>query len=226
MSEKRNKRQRQRKKLSKEQLLARNKRILKTWNGRVICDQYDKREDRFITEVTVCDYSIDCRLVLNKYRFPLSDPWLLTSNLFIQPNNDPDLWNDKIESIGYQYLCKYRSPEWYELKRKLIKMVRVLTYGYMKEFINTFCLIRLVKNYIPVSVARFREFYFEWVPEPKLKHPPIDLITSGYMRNIGGVHIDGLHKIVEMYIDVETGMYLQWQTESELVGEEEWIIDG
>ena len=52
----------------------------------------------------------------------------------------------------------------------------------------------------------------------ELNSPPIDALTSGYMRN-DGIHIIGLHKFVDKYIDKVSGMYLKWDRTCSVQGE-------
>ena len=208
----------------------RNRRLLASFNGKVKTDQYQRKEKRWTTTVTIVNYGIDFKFELNKFICPVDEDdgfWILKCNLLVQPRNNYDLWMNRKYDVGYQYLCKHRNPEIArKLKCKLRDLMMVLIPGFMRFDYREpiLCLVQIVCKNIDLSIAVFREFNIEYDPEPRLVAPPIDLVTSGFMRRFE-LHIIGIHKIVENYIDAETGMYLEWSTESELVGEYNCTFD-
>ena len=204
----------------------RNERLLKNYNGKVQKDEYLRKEQRWGTTVTVVNYGKDLRLQTDKYNLPISENdgyWILKASCIAQPNNDLDSWIARKENIGYQYLCCHhrKSEVARKLKRKLKRIILCLIYGLMRINISSqpkYWIINKILKNIDLSIAIFREFDIEYGldTEPQLVVQKMDLITSGYMRRYE-IHIAVLHKIIESYIDPLTGMFITWNTESELI---------
>ena len=177
------------------------------------------------------DYGKNFKLRLNKYIYGIDSNdgyWILKANLLAQPQNDPDIWMNKKDCVGYHYLCKHRNDDdFYDLKRELQRLLGFLVFGYMRcdyQYVPKHLLVRNVNKYIDMSIATFREFCIKWEPQPSLIEPPLDLITAGFMRR-DGLTVDVIHKIVETYIDPATGLYLQWKTNTEFFGENTWELN-
>ena len=177
--------------------------------------KYLNQEDRKVSNVTIFDYDRNDKLRINKYIWPLSDPFLMKSNLLMQTKNDEDLWNELARSnkVGYQYVKRtHKVKKWYE--PKLRGIINVLIVGFLRKYkglIIGFGLIKLIQRNIKASIVIFRELYIEYDPQPKLKEPPIGGLVAAYMNNNNdGIYTIAIHKIVEKYIDKVSTMYLEW----------------
>ena len=190
------------------------------WKG-----HYEKgcsfKEDTNLTLVTILDYedgNVD-KMRLNRWIKGPRDPWILKGNLLIQPNNNDNEWMNllKLENIGYQYVKRtYQVKKVYE--HELRRKIDILTSGFTRKYgINlgkSGNLIKLIisRNIDAAILAIFCELN---IGNP----PPIDTLTSGYMRRNDGIHIIGIHKFVEKYIDKVSGMYLKWDRTCSVQGE-------
>ena len=181
--------------------------------------------DTDLTFVTILDYedgNVE-KMRLNRWIKGPKDPWILKGNLLIQPNNNDNEWMNllKLENIGYQYVKRtYQVKKVYE--HELRRKIDTLTSGFIrKDRINvdkhgSGDLIKLIisRNIDAAILAIFCELNIG-----NLGKPPIDTLTSGYMRRNDGIHIIGIHKFVEKYIDKVSGMYLKWDRTCSVQGE-------
>lgn len=210
------------------------------WDGgmkrRISNGIYNPKENRKLTYVTIADYSEEDKFTLNRWSYPLNDPWILKVSALLQGNNDIKEWMVRLKSIGYQYVTRtFEVKNLYE--RKLRIKIDVLIAGFLRKdgirIIGDVC--QIISRCIDCSIAIFRELYIESCPEPKLLNPPINELTAGYMKN-DGIYIIGLHKLTSKYIDKVSGMYLKWDRTCSLLeneslggealeGDSEWIFE-
>lgn len=160
------------------------------------------------------------KVIINRWIWPPIDIWIMKSNLLLQRNNDEKQWIDlfKNQKVGYQYVTRwFHVREVYE--PKLRAKIDLLVTGFMrKDKMNISGIFELVLKNIDCSIVIFRQLYVKSDP-PKLVDPPIDTLTSGFMRNIGICSIS-TYKLILKYIDEVSGMYLEWDRTLSLEGEE------
>lgn len=182
-------------------------RLLTDTKNKIETEYFD-REDREVLHITIVDNE-DNKLRLNKYIWPLDDPWIMKANLLIQTNNDQNAWMARRNKVGYQYISRtHKVKKLYE--PKLRRRIDALITGFMrKNQVHINGLVQIVKRNIHAAIVIFREFHVEYDPEPKLKEPPIDTLINGVMRSYG-LHDIALRKIIEKYIDNVSGICLKW----------------